>query len=372
MKKYLIVLMILFILMGVFSMDILGRSITDIQRRMVGQTNYRINVVKGVVATININGTYGCYIAGESVVYPNIPTFSRNPKLQIGDQVTIEFINGCRETPVILAPEDIRERPDITLPSAIHYALIVYPPNEVRLYDMNGNLKKQLAVTGWSYAEGCVAVDSEGNIYIKEWDNIKKYDSNLNLLFTKNIDDPAFYFIGINMGADGYLYTLENNTPITDIKKRDTSDLSIISTITLTAMWSYDGPICLDPDGNIYVFQDPYVEKWSNAGILLARIDVGAMSNEYAGCAVCGSNVYFVKDTNEIHYAPLDLSSYSTWNLPINIAYCLTVADNHLIISGWGTGGVSATRKYDSDRNLIWEEFLGGATYGYKAGGYNF
>ena len=114
MKKYFIVLVILFILMGVFSMDILGRSITDIQARMVGQTNYRINVVKGVVAVANINKTFDCYIAGETVIYPNIPTFSRDPKLQVGDEVTIEFINGCRETPAILAPEDIRERPDTT------------------------------------------------------------------------------------------------------------------------------------------------------------------------------------------------------------------------------------------------------------------
>jgi hypothetical protein len=123
MKKYLIVFMILFILMGVFSMDILGRSITDIQRRMVGQTDYRINVVKGIVESENINQTYNCYIAGESVIYPNIPTFSRNPKLQPGDQVTIEFINGCRETPAILAPEDIREVPDTTLISAVIFVV---------------------------------------------------------------------------------------------------------------------------------------------------------------------------------------------------------------------------------------------------------
>lgn len=95
-------------------MDILGRSIKDIQARMVSQVRYRINVVKGVVANKNINGTFGCYIAGETVIYPSIPTFSREPKLEIGDPVTIEFINGCPETPVILAPEDIRERPDTT------------------------------------------------------------------------------------------------------------------------------------------------------------------------------------------------------------------------------------------------------------------
>lgn len=116
MKKYLIVLIILFILMGVFNVDILGRSIKDIQARMTGQVKYRVNVVKGIVESENINKTYNCHIAGETVVYPNIPTFSRNPKLQSGDKVTIEFINGCRETPAILAPEDIRERPDTTLP----------------------------------------------------------------------------------------------------------------------------------------------------------------------------------------------------------------------------------------------------------------
>lgn len=116
MKRYFIVLMILTILMGVFSVDILGRSIKDIQARMTGQVDYRINVVKGIVANKNINGTYGCYIAGETVIYPTIPTFSREPKLEIGNKVTIEFINGNRETPVILAPEDIRERSDTTLP----------------------------------------------------------------------------------------------------------------------------------------------------------------------------------------------------------------------------------------------------------------
>ena len=113
MKRFLIFFLII-ILMGVFNMDILGRSMKDIQDRMTGQVNYRINVVKGVVESENINKTYNCYIAGETVVYPNIPTFSRNPKLQSGDEVTIEFINGCRETPCILAPEDIRERPDTT------------------------------------------------------------------------------------------------------------------------------------------------------------------------------------------------------------------------------------------------------------------
>jgi len=352
--------LLLIILIGVF---IMLKPINAIIKDSIGNIITRGNVVTGVIATDNGDGSYDVFISESDKAYPKVRTLSQNPDLAVDDKVRILYKDGCRELPIILPP--------VTVISP-RYALIVASPNEVRTFDMDGNLQKQLAVSGWSYAEGCVNVDSEGNIYIKEYDNIKKYDSNLNLLFTKDIDDPAFYFIGINMGADGYLYTLENNTPITNIKKRDTSDLSIVDTITLTAMWSYDGPMCLDSDGNIYVFQDPYIEKWSNAGVLLARIDVGAMTNEYAGCAVCGANVYFVRDTREVVYLPLDLSAFTNWNLPVAIAYSLTVADNHLIISGWGTGGVSATRKYDSGRNLIWEEFLGGATYAYKAGGYNF
>lgn len=135
MKRFLVFFLIIF-LMGVFSMDILGRSIKDIQDRMTGQVRYRMNVVKGVVESENINKTYNCYIAGETVGYPNIPTFSRESKLQPGDKVTIEFINGCRETPAILAPEDIRERPDTTLPVAGD--LIVASYNLSRIWRCSG------------------------------------------------------------------------------------------------------------------------------------------------------------------------------------------------------------------------------------------
>ena len=162
MKKHFIVFIILILLMGVFSMDILGRNINDIQRRMVGQTNYRINVVKGVVESENINRTYNCYISGETVIYPNIPTFSRNPKLQVGDKVTIEFINGCRETPAILAPEDIRERPDTTEPITGTWVL---PTNHI---DLGGP-------RGWwnetRMYDGSLLLSSNYNVNNASWSN---------------------------------------------------------------------------------------------------------------------------------------------------------------------------------------------------------
>jgi len=366
--------------MGVFNMDILGRNITDIQRRMVDQTNYRINVVKGVVESANINGTFNCYIAGETVIYPKIPTFSRNPKLQPGDEVTIEFINGCRETPAILAPEDIRERPDTTELSGIirRYGLIIAGPNALKVFNMQGVALYTLTTGGWAYSACDITMDANGNSYTEtNWNTLKKYDSSGNLLATHEIEDMSNWFESINIGPDGYLYTFEGIASGYDIKKRNITDLTILETISITVdpFAGYYGGICLDSDGNFYIYNDDEdkLEKWSNAGVLLAQLSIGNLSNEYAGFGVCGSNVYFVKSTNKIYYAPLSLASYSEWNLPSSEAYALTVADGKLILSGWDGDGDGATTQYDSDRNLVLQVKLAPVTsYAYKAGGYNF
>lgn len=254
------------------------------------------------------------------------------------------------------------------------YSLIVTTPDELQLFDMDGNLLKQLAVTGWSYAEGGTTVDVEGNVYIKEYNVIKKYDSNLNLLVTQEIESGDNTFIAINVGPDGYIYTLELIDKGYDVKKRSSVDLTIQEVIPITdeIYYSYDGPICLDSDGNIYVFNDPYIEKFSNAGVLLAQLETDGLSNSFAGCGVVSSNVYFVKSSNKIYYAPLDLSSYTQWNLPSAEAYALTVADGKLILSGWDGDGDGATTQYNSDRNLVLQIKLAAADYAYKAGGYNF
>ncbi|MCX6759381.1 MAG: hypothetical protein NT012_02360 [Candidatus Nealsonbacteria bacterium] len=254
------------------------------------------------------------------------------------------------------------------------YALIVASPNELQLFDMDGNLVNQIAVAGWSYAGCGVTLDSKGNIYIEEnMEVIKKYDSNLNLLVTQNIESGDNWIEGINMGQDGYLYTLEGIASGYDIKKRNVSDLTIQEVIPITSdIWNFHtGTPCLDSNGNFYmVGHDDDIVKYSSTGVLLASIDVGSISNEYAGCGVLGNYVYFVKSTNKIVYLPLNLSTYTDWNLPSSIAYGITVADEHLILSGWDGDNDGATSKYDSDRNLVWTKKLTDAGYAYKAGGY--
>ncbi|MBA7557679.1 hypothetical protein ES705_50448 [subsurface metagenome] len=239
---------------------------------------------------------------------------------------------------------------------------------------MEGNILYLLTTGGWSYSACDITMDVDGNSYAETGTNtLRKWDSDGNLLVTHYRESPSNWFESLNIGSDGYLYTLEGRASGYAIAKRNASDLTIVEdAVTLTTGY-YGGGICLDSSGNFYIYNwsADEIEKWSSAGVKLASIDPGSMS-EYAGCGVCGDYVYFTKDSNEVYYLPLDLSTYTKWDLPVSIAYCLTVADNHLILSGWGTGGDGATRKYDSNRNLIWETFLGDSAYAYKAGGYNF
>ena len=341
------------------------RPINAIIKDNVGNIIHRGFVVTGEVAKDNGDGSYDVFIAGEAKEYPRVFTLARNPDLEVGDKVRILYKNGCKELPIILPP---------VKPTVIprRYVLIVTGPNELQLFDMDGNLINQIAVSGWSYSGCSITMDSQGNIYVSDYGEvIRKYDSNLNLLVTKNVEDDID---GINMGSDGYLYTLELIDEGYNVKKRSTSDLIIVTSIPITTevYYAYSGGLCLDSDGNIYVYQNPYVEKYNSSGTKIASIDVGNLSNEYAGCGVLGNYVYFVRNTDEIIYLPLNLSSYFTWNLPSGIAYGICVADGHLICSGWDGDGDGATSKYDSDRNLIWTVKLTAASYAYKAGGYNF
>ena len=345
------------------------RPINEIIRNNVGNIIHRLSMVTGEVAADNGNGSYDVFIAGDPKAYPNIFTLARDPDIAVGDTVRILYKNGDKNNPIIWPPEK---------PSVVprRYTLIVSNPNTLQLFDKDGILLKSISVTGWAYGSCGVTMDSQGNIYIEEGGEvIKKYDENLGLLATQDIENGN-WIEGINMGNDGYLYTLELIDEGYDIKRRSTTDLTIIDTIPITTeiYYVYEGGFCLDTAGNIYVYQNPYVEKYSSAGVKLASIDVGGLNNEYAGCGILGNYVYFVKNTDEIIYLPLDLSTYTVWDIsPLDLAYSLTIADNHIILSGWDGDNHGATAKYDSDRNLVWVKKLDPTSqYAYKAGGYNF
>jgi len=256
------------------------------------------------------------------------------------------------------------------------YALIIASPDEVKVFDMQGAELYLLITGGWAYSACDITMDSDRNVYMETGANtLKKYGSGGNLLVTHGIENGNS-FESLNIGPDGYLYTLETRASGYAIAKRNITDLTIIEdAVSIPEGVIYSGGICLDSSGNFYIlnsYEDKF-EKWSGAGVLLAQLNVGSISNDYAGFGVCGSNVYIVKSTNKVYYMPLDLSGYTQWNLPSSEAYALTVADGKLILSGWDGDGDGATTQYDSSRNLVLQVKLDPITsYAYKAGGYNF
>ena len=370
MKKYLIVLMILFILMGVFNMDILGRSMTDIQRRMVEQTNYRINVVKGVVATININGTYGCYIAGETVIYPNIPTFSRNPKLEIGDKVTIEFINGCRKTPCILAPEDIREVPDTTLPVVSGYIFIVCDNGAgtyyIKSYDDNGNLIDTWIIEATENVGNAMAVDADGNVYTITQDqhNIKKRDSGGVLTVTKN---EANFLYNIAIAPDGYIYTQEYDGGWNaKIVKRNAGDLTTADTLNMGNSDTYYG-MAIDSDSNFYLINGSThnYEKWTWGGFVMSYATTHFNLSSLGVTGLVLANIHWL---NHGIYLPKTLVAAETDVELEDLTSPGAVGSkgDNFLFTGYDAASMLVLGKYDISLVKVWTVVVPGSiSFGY-------
>jgi len=92
---------ILLIIIGVL---VMLKLINSIIKDSIGNIMFRGNVVTGIVATDNGDGSYDVFISESDRAYPKIFTLSRNPDLAVGDKVRILYKNGCKELPIILPP----------------------------------------------------------------------------------------------------------------------------------------------------------------------------------------------------------------------------------------------------------------------------
>jgi len=81
------------------------KPINSIIKDNIGNIIYWGNVVTGIVATDNGDGSYDVFISESDRAYPKIFTLSANPDLAIGDKVRILYKNGCKELPIILPPQ---------------------------------------------------------------------------------------------------------------------------------------------------------------------------------------------------------------------------------------------------------------------------
>lgn len=371
MKKLLFILL----LVGVL---IMLRPINAIVRDNVGNIIHRLSIVTGEVAKDNGDGSYNVYIAGEAKAYPRIFTLARNPDIEVGDTVRILYKNGDKNNPIIWPPV----KPTVT---RYHAFVLAYSKQiggswiyYLAIYDLEGNMLKKIAIdyTFGTYNQICL--DPQGNVYDAQGgEKIRKYDKDLNLLLTQDIEKPTNWIYATNMGSDGYLYTLEVIASGFDIKKRSISDLTIQETINISTdpFTAFGGGICFDTNGNFYVWNDSdkYVEKYNNSGIEIA--------SEYIDCVpvpcfgIVGATLYFGGATNpEGFYLPKDLSSHTIWEPDGAINYRLTVVDGtHIICSGWDASNDSVIAKYDRNRNLIWKKIIaGGDGNPFAIGAYNF
>lgn len=80
------------------------KPINAIIKDSVSNIIYRGNVVTGIVATDNGDGSYDVFISESGVAYPKIFTLAKNPDLAVGDKVRILYKDGCKELPIILPP----------------------------------------------------------------------------------------------------------------------------------------------------------------------------------------------------------------------------------------------------------------------------
>ena len=80
------------------------KPINSIIKDSIGNIIYRGNVVTGIIAVDNGDGSYDVFISESDRAYPKIFTLSANPNLAVGDKVRILYKNGCKELPIILPP----------------------------------------------------------------------------------------------------------------------------------------------------------------------------------------------------------------------------------------------------------------------------
>lgn len=378
MKKILLIMLI-----GVF---IMLKPINKIIDNSIGNIIHRGNVVTGIIDVVHANKSYDVFISESDRAYPKIFTLSANPDLAVGDKVRILYKDGCKELPIILPP--------ITPAIVRYHAFIVHYgktvggiwKNFMALYDTDGILIKELEFDYGFGTYDAVTMDKWGNIYdCQGGDNIRKYDKELNLLLTVPREDPTYWHYTVNMGPDGYLYVLTADASWMRVQKRRTSDLAIVDTCILDSY--YDG-LCITADGHFFticdwgVNEDNLLKIRFSDGTIVAQKYLEDIEHNLAGLGVIENNVYGagggIVEIGGLRadglYIDTDLSGdFHAWIVGTSTYnYRVTAMDGiYMIASGWNGGSV--IRKYDGDRNIIWEKILaGGGGNPFSIGAYNF
>ncbi|GAF79771.1 unnamed protein product, partial [marine sediment metagenome] len=280
--------------------------------------------------------------------------------------VTIEFINGCRETPAILAPEDIRERPDTTPLLATGEIFISYwtgaaglEVGSIRGFSADGAVGATWVAEEYHLLYNGVCVDSSGNVFYIAYTTphkIIKYSSAGVELASIAVSSQVQ---AIAIASDGYIYTLENTMTDNDIMtKRDPVTLAIISFFQLDPTHSYWGMAFLNDD-RFYIVEssDDDVELWDYpTGNWLGQIGVDASKTTLSSLAVAGSTILGTDFARDPWWVPTDLSAGEIdWAIGITRCFGVASKDGFFYVLGNNVnGGIIYLGKYTEGGVNVW------------------
>ena len=327
--------------------------VNSIIKNAIGNIIFRGNVVTGIVATDNGNGSYDCYISQSDVAYPKIFTLSRNPNLAVGDKVRILYKDGSKELPIILPPRAA---------AVSDYIFVVYQTGGsfyLNRYTSDGALNSELGVlseitTGTIYR---MNVDSNQNLYIFNSDypsmKVYKYDKNGNHLLTKIVENKEYYSA---ISPDGYLYTLSGDVR-NRIRQRNLSNLEINQTYYLTNLHDYYY-LTFDSDGYAYLYDYSHplaYVKW--------KIDVGRYAFHYQTSSLWGGDSWVVAGDyigcsyrNPYTIAKSMTADNVSWTFDdISTLYKMSSIPDYFICLGIDSGGKLIIEKYTPERVRQWK-----------------
>jgi len=450
---------------GVFIIHRLTDNILD---STIGNIRYRNNIVTGVVATDNGNGTYDVYIAGADVAYPNVPTTMPEPDFSIDDPVGIAIEYGNKEMPIIIGHaqkvvqefvedvinvlvttigshtigdksayldgriEDIdgyenciergfyygtttgygseesstgsfaagsysEQVTGLTAETTYHFQAYVHDTdNDVHIgedktvtttttpftnkiyaawedtsndvwllqYGTTGNLLNTWQTELTENVGNPIAVDVDDNIYTVTGDqhSIKKRSSTGGLTLTKT---ETNWIYNIAAGPDGYIYTQQFNTGITNgyISKRNASDLVSVGTRSVGSINTYSG-MTIDTDGKIYMVNQTQkrYETWDFIAGLEAN-STGSIEYSFASLATVGPDLANIDWLAHAILLPKDYSDggvgtdyeLGTLDRPMNLG---TMGSNYLAIGYTAGSAEMLIGKYNSSLGTVWETIV--------------
>jgi len=379
MKRFYIILIIIGVL-------VMLKPINSIIKDSINNIMFRGNVVTGIVATDNGDGSYDVFISESDRAYPKIFTLSRNPDLAIGDKVRILYKNGCKELPIILPPVKPTAPPEEYI---IAFLWTEYPSliNHIVIIDIDGNILNDIVISSGSYGttSNAITVDKNGNIYvIGKWqDKIMKLDSNGNQLLNVSIADETPAMIAVNSNNEIWTYGWGDNGYY--IRNRNKSDLSVIKTYNIGWDEDYVG-MAFDKFGNLYMVEwtTDKITKWDiSTGTKISSRSLPAIikSSMFSALAIVDSTIYLSEwssyKNGDVFTCPTDLSvdftPHSLSEFPESgwVEAITAIKGTHIICEG-DYNSMQYIVKYTWDLSLIWNTPYDAEDYGLCIGAYPF